>query len=391
MSRNRLTANGFLPPYVYRFKSRHGTMLMRFVKTGMKSGYFKEAFGTKAFWAEYEAFLNPDAVASAQKPSRHAPGSIDDLVTRYFSVPERLGPSEITQAKIRAVLEDFRDGTNLDGIRRGTLPVANLTFEAVDRIIAKKLVKTGTGNKTKGGTFAAIKLRKELIRLLDFAVKAGMIDKNPARLSDPIRIAKADKSTGFHSWTEAEIDQFRNHHPLGTRERLALELYLWTDQRRCDVHKMGRAQIKDGRLPITQQKTGKALWIAVAPQLLEAIVALPPELTNPFCFIVSRKGTAYTKESFGNWFKDACKDAGLPHCNGHGLRKATLRRMAELEMANKTMKSVSGQTRDETLASYIEDANQKRLADSAITALARWEMRRAKGEETDEYRFTAND
>jgi hypothetical protein len=65
--------------------------------------------------------------------------------------------------------------------------------------------------------------------------------------------------------------------------------------------------------------------------------------------------------------------------------------MAELEMANKTMKSVSGQERDETLAGYIADANQKKLADNAITALARWEMQTRAAGEQDEYRFTAND
>lgn len=54
-------------------------------------------------------------------------------------------------------------------------------------------------------------------------------------------------------------------------------------------------------------------------------------------------------------------------------------------------KSVSGERRGETLAIYTEGANQKKLADSAITALARWEMRFRAGDETDEYRFTAND
>ena len=72
-------------------------------------------------------------------------------------------------------------------------------------------------------------------------------------------------------------------------------------------------------------------------------------------------------------FKDACNAAGLPHCSAHGLRKATLRRMAELEMSNKSMKSVSGQERDETLAGYIRDADQRRLATAAITRLSAWE------------------
>lgn len=282
------------------------------------------------------------------------------------------------------MLEDFREG-------RGDRPVKLVTFEAIDKIIAKKMIKTGTGNRTKGGVHAARKLRKELVRFFDFCLKAGLVSQNPAAQSERVRTPIGARSKGFHSWTEEEIEQCRAHHRLGTRERLAMELYLWTDQRRCDVFKMGRAQIKNGRIAVTQAKTGGQLWIPVAPQLLEAIVALPPKVSNPFCFVVSRKGTPYTKESFGNWFKDACKAAGLPHCAGHGLRKATLRRMAELQMANKSMKAISGQRRDETLAIYIEGADQKRLADDAITQLARWEMAAEKGSRGDEYRFTASD
>ena len=199
------------------------------------------------------------------------------------------------------------------------------------------------------------------------------------------------KGKGFRTWSEEDIEIYRRRWALGTKQRLAMELYLWTDQRRCDVHTMGRNQIKGGRIPVTQAKTGKDLWIAVAPQLLEAIVAMDPKETSPFCFIVSRKGTAYTKESFGNWFKDACVAAGLMEHNGHGLRKATLRRLAEIQASNKTMKALSGQDKDETLAIYTADADQVRLADQAVTMLARWEMAKDQEQRGGEYRFTAND
>lgn len=380
----RLRSNAFLPPNVTRFQSQHGAERLRFRKKGLPDGYFSHAFGSKGFWEEYEGFLNPLVVKQPEKAPRFESGTLDDLIARYVAVPERLGPTTVTQQKIRAVLEDFREG-------RGSRPVRLVTFEAIDKIIAKKAIKTGTGNKTKGGVHAARKLRKELVRLFAFAVKAGMCEQNPAELAEKVKEPAGAKSTGFHSWTEAEIQQYRDHHQLGTRERLAMELLLWTDQRRSDVVKMGKAQIENGRIPIMQEKTGKRLWVPLAPQLLAAIVAMKPADTSPFCFLVTKWGRPFSKESFGNWFKKACVAAGLPHCTAHGLRKATLRRMAELEMANKSMKSVSGQTRDDTLAAYVADANQKKLADSAITALARWEMGLERGDFDDEYRFTAND
>lgn len=101
---------------------------------------------------------------------------------------------------------------------------------------------------------------------------------------------------------------------------------------------------------------------------------MSPAETSPHRFLITVRGhRQFKKEGFGNWFKKACVAAGLPHCAAHGLRKATLRRMTELEMANKVMKSVSGQTSDKMLGIYIESANQVKLADSAIGALAAWE------------------
>ncbi|MYL97039.1 tyrosine-type recombinase/integrase [Novosphingobium sp. FGD1] len=372
MVRKRTGTNRFLPKHVSKFESQHGTVRYRFRKAGLPSGYFTAKLGSEEFRAEYQAFLNPADLPKPEPVIRAAKGTIDELLDRYMSVPERLGPTKITQDKIRAVLEDFRRGDTAKG--RGWRMVAPTTFEDIDKIVAKKLVKTGTGNKTKGGVHAARKLRKELVRLFDFAEKSGMIARNPARLSEKVKAPAAAKSHGFHTWTEEEIERYRAYHELGTRARLAMELALWTDQRRSDVVSMGRAQIQNGRLPVTQEKTGEVLWLPVAPQLLEAIVAMKPGDTSPFCFLITERGRPFKNAaSFGTWFKKQCVASGLPHCTMHGLRKATLRRMAELRMTNKDMKSVSGQRSDKTLAKYIEMANQKRLADAAMKQLSAWE------------------
>jgi integrase len=362
----------FLPRYVTSFFDRHGKPHLRFRRQGFDSHYFKAVLGTEEFRAEYHACLNPTAVGAATMTvSRAAPGTINDLVERYYNPPTRLGPSGVTQAKVRAVIESFRRG-------RGDRKVIDVRFDHLDAIIARKrdksMVATKSGTRVTGGIHAARKLRKELIRLFDFAVKLELCKSNPALSTSEVTTSVSERTGGFHCWTEEEIAQFRAFHPLGTRERLGMELLLWTDQRRSDVVKMGRAQIKDGRIPVQQQKTGKALWLPVAPQLLEAIVATPPISSTQICFLMTKRGKPFTKESFGNFFRKACTDAGLPHCSAHGLRKATLRRMAELEMANKSMKSVSGQTRDDTLAGYTATANQMSLADRAIDTLSRWEM-----------------
>lgn len=388
MPRKRTGTNRFLPKHVTKFESQHGTTRYRFRKAGVPGGYFTAALGTEEFRAEYAAFMNPGVIAPPERISKAVPGTLDDLLDRYMSVPERLGPSSITQSKVRAVLEDFRNGDR----PRGGRMVRTVTFESIDKIVAKKMIKTGTGNKTKGGIHAARKLRKELIRLFDFAEKSGMVEKNPARLSEKVKAPAGAKSHGFHTWTEEEIDQYRSHHALGTRQRLAMELALWTDQRRSDVVTMGRSQIQNGRIPVTQEKTGEVLWLPVAPQLLEAIIAMKPSDTSPFCFLITEHGRPFkSAASFGTWFKKACVSAGLPHCTMHGLRKATLRRMAELQMTNKTMKSVSGQRSDKTLAIYIEKADQARLAEAGMAQLSAWESSLTTGSEGIEKKKIAND
>ena len=64
---------------------------------------------------------------------------------------------------------------------------------------------------------------------------------------------------GFHTWTEEQISRFEAVHSIGSRERLAFALGLYTGQRRGDVVRMGRQHIRNGLLHVTQEKTGKVL------------------------------------------------------------------------------------------------------------------------------------
>jgi hypothetical protein len=68
-----------------------------------------------------------------------------------------------------------------------------------------------------------------LRKLLAHAVRAGYRNDNP--------VAEIDRFKGGtrHTWTEAELAAFEHRWPLGTRERLAYALLLYTGQaqRRC--------------------------------------------------------------------------------------------------------------------------------------------------------------
>lgn len=350
----------FLPEFVTSFRDRHGKERLRFRRKGHEGGYFKAALGTDEFRAEYRAFA--DATPAPVAVNRATPGSIDDLVTRFFAVPERLGPTTATQARVRGILAKFRE-------EHGSKPVARLTFEHVEAIVSARIPKRQVGKRIEGGLAAARGLRKELVRLFDFAVKTRMLPTNPAAQSARVKVGR---TTGFHTWTEDEIAAFRAHHALGAKPRLAMELMLWTGQRRGDAIRMGRQHIREGRIHYVAGKNGKTAGIPVAPQLLEAIIAMP---ANPnLCFLVTEHGKPFSDAGFGNWFRDQCDAAGLLHCTAHGLRKAMMRRLAELGTSQQGIKSVSLHSGDAEVAVYTRAADQQRMADAAIGGVARWEV-----------------
>lgn len=350
--------------HVTEFQDRHGKLRHRFRRVGYESGYFHNPIGSEEYLAEYHAFMSGEIVKAAGK-RKVRPRSIDDLLPRYYTSNDYLGNAQPnTLDKRRATLEAFRDGTNKKGFRRGDMLVKDANFSGLDKIIAKAAQKNDKGI---GGPYAAQFLKKQLTRMFSYAVKIGWIDKNPMEFVS----YTAPKSEGYHTWTEEEIDQYRNRHPLGTNARLALEILLWTGKRRSDGRLIGKQNHRDGMIWGRDKKTGKEWWLPIAPQLAEAIAAMPPH--DHLCYLVSSKGQPYSAASIGNMMRSWCDQAGLPQCTAHGLRKAISRRMAELDINNAGGKSVTLHRKDDEYAIYTAAANQKKLATSAISKVSDWE------------------
>lgn len=360
----------FLPEGVSRYRDRHRKWRYRYRRKGHPGGHFTTEFGTDEWRAEYAAFVagTPLPIAS---PARWQPGSIGDLVARYTAVPSRLGPTTETQRKVGAIIGKFRD-------QHGKRRVGDVEFEHIDAILERtrkqRMEETSRGMRPVGGVYAARKLRKELVRLFDFAVKIRMRPDNPVRDAERVKQAPGERSKGFHTWTEDEIARYRQRHPLGTTARLAMELMLWTGQRRGDARELGPRDIVGGMIAIEQSKSGKSGMIVAAPQLIAAITAMPPPPTGASTFLLTAKGEPFTKAGFGNAMRKWCDEAGLPNCTAHGLRKAIMRRMAELGESNQSLKSVSLHSQDDEVALYTAAANQQAMASAAIDRLSKWEL-----------------
>lgn len=145
---------------------------------------------------------------------------------------------------------------------------------------------------------------------------------------------------GYRTWTEEEIRTFYDKFEVGTRERLAFDLLLYTGQRRGDVVRMGRQHVRDGVLLIRQSKTGTEVEIPIASDLRLSLDSLP---AGQLVFLMTGQGKPFTAAGFTNWFRDAVSAAGLPvGLSAHGLRKAACRRLAEAGCSAPQIMAVSG-------------------------------------------------
>ena len=244
-----------LPKHCTYQRDRDGNRRVRFRRRGV-SGYLTGIPWSEDFMRQYAALLERDQAQRAQVGVglRSLPGSFSALCATYYSSPEFLGLKVSTQRVRRNMLEGFR-------AEHGHRSLKDLQRVHIQTIIGAKAGTPEAGNN----------LLKVLRVVLNHGVEIGMIANNPSLGVKRYR----NRSEGHHSWTEAEIAQFQAMHPIDTRAGLALALLLYTGQRRSDVVRMGQQHIKDSRILVRQQKTGRALAIPMHPELARALAAAP--------------------------------------------------------------------------------------------------------------------
>ncbi len=215
----------------------------------------------------------------------------------------------------------------------------------------------------KGGPAAANRLRKDLGQLYRFAAKRlGYTGQKPAALADPHKT----KRGGYHTWTDAEIQRFRETFPTGSKARLALELLLATGASRLDAVGLTRANIRGGRITFRRAKTSVAVDLPLLPELGRELALLP---SAQMVLLARNDGeTGYAVESFGILFRRWCNEAGVPG-SAHGLRKAGARRLAEAGATEFEGMSFLGHASAKEASRYVAAANRATLADSGMAKL----------------------
>lgn len=331
----------WLPDNVTAFTDKCGRVRYRFRKTGLPSYLFRTEPGTPEFMAEYHAARN------AKKPSaadRFPAGTFHALIESYYKSQKwkRMG---VDYQRVRTnALERFR-------LKHGDKPVAALQARHI----------AGWMDELSDTPHAANDLRKMLVQLMKHAILLGLRETNPAEV---VEVIETD-SEGYHCWTEAEIAQFDARWPVGSRERLAKELLLYTALRRKDMVIVGKQnRSKDGlKLILRHTKNKSETTIRILPPLAVALNAIDH---NHLTYLVTESGKSFSAAGFGNWFRERCNLAGLPHCSAHGLRKAMARRLAEAGATTLEGRAVTGHKSDAMFTHYAAAASRESMADRAL-------------------------
>jgi integrase len=205
-------------------------------------------------------------------------------------------------------------------------------------------------------------------KLFGFAVERGWMRENPAKGVELVPLP--NKKVGFLQWEEDDLKMFEVRWPVGTRERLAMDLLLYTGVRRSDAVRLGKQHMRrNGEVVIRTDKSVNSgnpveVTITILPPLARSIAATP---TGDLTFLITQYGRPWKKESFGNWFKRACTEAGVNDDGkaAHGLRKVSATRAAEAGATEAELNAMFGWTEGSgEAAHYIRKANRAKLARS---------------------------
>jgi integrase len=332
------------PSYVSCYRDRHGKLRWRFRRAGFPQAQTTEVFGSEGWWRWYASASSAQPVDYALQ--RIEPGSINALAVAYYASADFKQLRASTQRTYRGILDRYRD-------KYGSGPAGRLE----PKYIRKQMDVMGSTPA------AANNMLKVLRAVMKFGCNRGLLKSDPTNGVAMLRY----RTEGFHSWTELEIAAFELRWPVGTRERLAFDLLLYTAQRSGDVRIMTLQQVREGRIYVRQEKTGQPVDIPMHANLRTSINTYACE---HMVLLSNNHGIPYSEKGFGNWIKKAAISAGLPHCSAHGLRKAAARRLAEAGCSAHEIMAITGHQTLSEAERYTREAGRKGLADAAMSRIA---------------------
>ncbi len=103
--------------------------------------------------------------------------------------------------------------------------------------------------------------------------------KNPAR----------PPGEGFPAWSEEDVEAYQKKWTIGTKERVWLDVLLYTGMRRGDAVRLGRQHVRDGVATLRTEKSQDEIVVNI-PILPVLVVTMKKGPTGDLAFIVATRG-----------------------------------------------------------------------------------------------------
>lgn len=329
--------------HLYHERNRHGKRVW-YVRVGHgKRTPIDERYGTDAFFAAYHAAL---AGAAPEPAQRERSGTLLWLVEKHKH--SAYWTTELKQATRKQ---------RLNILKHVLAGAAGIEIAKINRadIVAGRDRRMATPSQANN-------YLNTMRSIFQWAVAEGHMTSDPsAGIGDIAR----PNTGGFKVWTEKDMETYIKRWPPGTREYLALMVVLCTGARRGDATSLGPANVSNRRVNFIAEKNNIEVNVPMAPELTDAIATCPVGKTT---FIARLDGEPRVKESFGNWFGDRCRDAGLKGLNAHGLRKLTATKLTDAGATEAELDAALGWTPGSRMSRiYTRSRDNARLADRAFS------------------------
>lgn len=370
--------------YYYEDRDRHGNLRRYFRKriegtSKYRKVRLREAPGSAEFLEEFACALagrphaKPGERPAAPAVPRVVEKSLRWLIEKkyYVECAEFRSYDEETKKTRRRILKSLCDEPVTEGAEAlvGELPCD----------IPPDKIMVLINRKAQTSIDSANARLKALRKLSEWAVKTTppLMAKNVAKDLD---LLKRVDTGGHHTWTLEEIDTYVARWPIGTKQHLALMLFLLLGQRISDIARLGRPHIrKPEHIPAKMRKIHPGRWLAfrqhknrnskpvdmVIPILPQLETVLAASGTGALTFLETEFKRPYTTKGLGNWFGRQCEAAGVPG-RAHGLRKAGATIAAEKGATAHQLMAIFGWKTLAQAELYTEKVRRQLLAGAAM-------------------------
>lgn len=294
------------------------------------------------FWATYKSYLGTEL------PSAR---SFDALIAAYKGSPEFTKRAATTQ-------RDYSRYLDIVSTAWGELHVGSIRPKHIIRL----------RDAWAETPVAANHLLSVLKTLINWGIPREFSETNPCVYVPKLEVEEG----GARPWPLWAYNLIEKH----AREDMkrAVMLARHTGQRQADVLRMAPEHVDDDGINVTQQKTGKELWVPLHVELREAVKSWRG---SPY--VRTTKGESYTPDRFRAAWTRLMNDtpAGKIRKEGytfHGLRASSVEKLREAGCGDREIEAITGMS-STMITRYSRFADQKRLAKAALGRLERRTLR----------------